>query len=38
MIVVVVTEATCNDPTGGHLEDDFSKRSSLESGWAQGSH
>ena len=38
VIVVVVTEATCNDPTGGHLEDDFSKRSSLESGWAQGSH
>ena len=30
MTAVVVTGASCDDPAGGHPEDNFLKRSSLE--------
>ena len=32
MIASLVTGASCDDPTGGHPEDNFLKRFSLESG------
>ena len=32
MIAALVAGASCNDPTGGHPEDNFLKRSSLEIG------
>ena len=32
MTAPLVTGVGCNDPTGGHPEDNFLKRSSLESG------
>ena len=32
MTAALVTGASCNDPTGGHPEDNFLKRSSLEIG------
>ena len=38
VIAALVTGASCDDPTGDHPEDNFSKRSFSESGQAQGSH
>ena len=40
MIAVAVAQnwGRCNDPNGDCPKVNFSKRSSLESGWAQGSH
>ena len=38
MIAALVTGVGCNDPTGDCLKVNSLKKSSLESGWAQGSH
>ena len=38
MIAAVVTGVGCNDPNGDCPKVNSSKRSSLESGWAQGLH
>ena len=38
MIAAVVTGATCNDPTGGHPEDNFLKGPSQKVDRVQGSH
>ena len=38
MIAALVTGASCDDPAGDHPEVNSLKKSSSESGWAQGSH
>ena len=38
MIAALMTGASCDDPAGDHPEVNSLKKSSSESGWAQGSH